>query len=199
MYTRAFEEAVNHAMLYEVGGHWRLTPEVEAGLISTSAQRRAVGYVNDPDDTGGETKFGVAKNANPDLNIKTLTWAQAKAVYYTRYWIEGSCDRLPARIAVLHFDGCVNHGVGRANRFLQRALGVADDGIIGKITVEVSFNQDDIEVCSRICDQRENFYRDIVARRPNQQKFLKGWLRRINEMRDFVCDPGRDFEQEIAI
>lgn len=193
MYSQAFEEAINHAMLYEVGGHWRLTPAVEAGLINTRSQRRAVGYVDDPYDNGGETKFGVAKNANPDLDITNLTWEQAKAVYYRRYWLNGSCDKLPNRIAVLHLDGCINHGVGRANKFLQRALNVGVDGVIGPMTVAAAHNRDEIETCNAICDQRDAFYRRIVANNPSQGRFLNGWLRRISEMHEFTCDPSKTF------
>lgn len=193
MYSDAFEAAVDHAMLYEVGGNWKLTPEVEAGLINTEKQRKAVGYVDDPLDRGGETKFGVAKNANSDLDITDLTWAQAKAVYYDRYWLAGACERLNNRIAVLHFDGCVNHGVVRAKKFLQTTIGVNADGIIGRITLQALASEDPIEICNRICDLREQFYRDIVTNRPHQVRFLKGWLRRINEMREFTCNPNREF------
>jgi lysozyme family protein len=188
-YSKAFEEAVNHAMLYEVGGFWKLSADVEAGKIDTPAQRKSVGYVNDPDDAGGETKFGVAKNANPTLNIKTLTWAQAKDVYYQKYWLLGQCDKLPPRVAILHFDGCVNHGVGRANKFLQMAVGVSPDGIVGPATVGKTKLLDEIKVCNLICNQRETFYRQIVAAKPTQQKFLNGWLRRIIEMRVFTTSP----------
>ena len=193
-YTAAFEEAVNHAMLYEVGSHWELTPEVEAGLIETREQRRAVGYVNDPLDSGGETKFGVARNANPDLDITNLTWDEAKGVYYGRYWIRGSCDKLPPRVAVLHFDGCVNHGVTRANKFLQTVVKAVPDAIIGPATLGAVWNTDDIGVCNAICNAREQFYREIVRRRPEQVRFLKGWLRRINEMREFTCNPENTFQ-----
>jgi lysozyme family protein len=193
MFTKAFNDAVDHAMLYEVGGFWKLTPEVEAGLIGTRDQRRAVGYVNDPDDNGGETKFGVAKNANMDLDIANLTWDQAKTVYFKRYWLNGSCDKLPNRVGVLHFDGCVNHGVGRANKFLQQALGVGVDGVIGPITAEKAFSLNDVSICLDICIQREQFYRRIVANNPSQGKYLGGWLRRINEMRDFTTNPARVF------
>jgi len=194
MYSEAFERAVDHAMLYEVGGFWRLTPEVEQGLIDTSAQRRAVGYVNDPLDRGGETKFGVAVNANPDLNVKRLTWAGAKAVYYDRYWVAGGCEKLPARLAVLHFDGCVNHGVVRAKKFLQRAVGAEADGIIGAKTLAAIVEQEPLWICNKVCDLREQFYEDIVESKPAQARFLKGWLRRISEMRTFVTDPERSFE-----
>jgi lysozyme family protein len=193
MYTKAFDEAVNHAMLYEVGGGWKLTTEVEAGLIGTKDQRRAVGYVDDPVDNGGETKFGVAKNANKDLNIAALTWAQAKDVYYRRYWLNGSCDKLPARVAVLHFDGCVNHGVGRANKFLQRAAGVGVDGVIGPMTIGAVTRQSEIVICNAICDQREAFYQSIIDNNPSQGRYRNGWMRRITEMRDFVTDPQNSF------
>jgi lysozyme family protein len=192
-YTQAFESAVDHAMIYEVGGFWKLTPEVEAGLIDTAAQRKAVGYTNDPHDNGGETKFGVAKNANTDLDIAALDWAGAKEVYHRRYWINGSCDKLPGRVAVLHFDGCVNHGVGRANKFLQRALNVAVDGVIGPATCAKANELDPIDICNSICDQRAQFYKNIVANNPSQGRFLGGWMRRINEMRVFSTNTNANF------
>jgi len=194
-YTPAFEKAIDHAMLYEVGGAWDVTNEaVEEGLIDTQAHRRAVGYVNDPSDRGGETKFGVARNANPDLDITNLTWDGAKAVYYVRYWIAGHCDYLPGRVGAIHFDGCVNHGIKRAGTFLQRAVGVNPTGDIGAVTVAKVQEADQIDVCNHIADQREQFYRSIVANNPSQAKYLNGWLRRINEVRAFVTDPNNSFD-----
>ncbi len=193
MYTNAFEQAVNHVMLYEVGGFWKLTPDVEAGLITTAAQKRAVGYTNDPHDNGGETKYGVAQNANHDINVNKLNWAGAKEVYYRRYWLNGSCDKLSGRVAVLHFDGCVNHGVGRANKFLQKALGVVDDGVIGPATIQQANKLDPMDVCKSICAQRTAFYKDIVARNPSQGRYLGGWLRRIDEMYVYTTDPAAKF------
>lgn len=196
-FPKSFDEAVNHAMLYEVGGHWNLdTPGVREGLIETQAQRRAVGYVNDPLDRGGETKYGVARNANPDLDITLIDWAGAKRVYYRRYWLAANCDDITLfypRLAVLHFDGAVNHGVGRANRFLQRAAGANEDGDIGPASLTAIQAKDEIQLCNSVCDLREAFYRQIVANRPEQARFLNGWLRRISEMRAFSTDPSKSF------
>lgn len=194
-YTPAFEAAVDHAMLYEVGGFWNVDhPAVAEGLIDTRENRRAVGYVNDPADRGGETKFGVARNANPDIDITGLTWDQAKAIYYVRYWLAGKCDQLPGRVGVLHFDGCVNHGIKRANMFLQRAVGAAPDGMIGAMTMAKINTVRPIPLCNNICDQREQFYRAIVANNPSQSRFLSGWLRRISEMREYTTYPEYTFE-----
>lgn len=194
-YSTAYEKALDHAMLYEVGGFWNVNhPAVAQGLINTPANRRAVGYVNDPDDRGGETKFGVAQKANTDLNISRLTWEQAKAVYYKRYWIAGGCHLLPGRVAVLHFDGCVNHGIKKAGIFLQRAVGTTPDGIVGPATAAKTKSLNQFAVCTAVCNQREQFYRSIVANNPVQGKYLNGWLRRINEMRAFVLDRTRSFD-----
>lgn len=193
-YTKAFENAVSHCMFYEVGGCWRADhPAVAQGLIDTQANRKAVGYVNDPQDRGGETKFGVAKNANKDLDITRLTWEQAKAVYFVRYWLAGKCDQLPARLAVLHFDGCVNHGTNRANMFLQRAVGVNADGAIGPVTLAKVKAANQMTLLNSVCNQREQFYRAIVTKNPSQAKYLTGWLRRITEMRAYVTRPENTF------
>jgi len=189
-FTPAFERAVLHAMIYEVGGWFALDKETLLGLIATPPQRRKVGYVNDPDDSGGETKFGVAKNANSDLDITGLTWAQAKQRYFDRYWTAGGCHLLSPRVAILHFDGCVNHGIGRASQFLQEVVGAKPiDGQVGPGTAAMAAKMNDFDVCRLLCDRREKFYRDIVAAKPTQAKFLNGWLRRVNEMRDFVRGP----------
>lgn len=186
MYPESFEYALNHAMLYEVGKFWKLTPEVEAGLIETREQRRAVGYVNIPEDRGGETKFGIAQKANPEISVRDLTWEGAKEVYFRKYWLLGRCDQLSDRLAIMHFDGCVNHGVVRANRFLQQAVGAEADGKIGPVTLDAINDDDPMRLCSEIADLRVGFYHRIVERDASQGKFLKGWLIRIDEIRAYV-------------
>ncbi len=189
-YTPAFEKAIDHLMLYEVGGFWNVNnPAVPAGLIDTAARRRAVGYVNDPSDAGGETKFGISSAANSDLDVTTLTWDQAKAVYYERYWLTGRCDALHPRVAALHFDGGVNHGFGRENMFLQAAVGVSVDGDIGPVTLAAANRADDVTVCLGICTLREQFYQEIVRNNPTQARFLAGWLDRVAGMRVFTTGP----------
>ena len=192
-YTTAFEKAVDHAMKYEVGGFWELSESAINGEIDTPQSCRACGYTNDPTDNGGETKYGVASNANPDLDIATLDWEGAKRVYFKRYWLTGDCQNLPSRLAVLHFDGCVNHGVGRANKFLQMAVGATPDGDIGPATLALIAEQDENTICNKVCDQRENFYKAIVNKNPTQSTYLNGWLRRIHEMREFTLDPSNLF------
>ena len=182
-----FEKALEHCMLYEVGGFWNKShPAVTSGSIATPADRKAVGYVNDPVDAGGETKFGVAKNANPSVNIARLTWAQASEIYFTKYWTAGFCHKLPGAIAVIHFGACINHGVGRAAKMLQEALDVNVDGLIGPKTLETANKSKPGEVIQHYARVRTSFYKSIVQRKPAQAKFLNGWLRRINEVEAYA-------------
>lgn len=187
IFSDDFLKALDHCMLYEVGGFWNVNhPAVKNGLIDTPANRRAVGYVNDPVDRGGETKFGVAQRANPKVNVRSLTWAQAASVYHDKYWLLGKNDKLPGKLAQIHFDGCINHGPARANKFLQRALGVTEDGVIGPITLKQLEGVKIEEVIQAIARYRRDFYRSIVKNNASQSKFLNGWLRRINEVEEFA-------------
>lgn len=182
-----FLYAFNHAMLYEVGGFWNPDdPAVQEGAIGDRSSCRKVGYVNDPDDAGGETKYGIAKNGNPDVDIATLDLVGAMDIYCNRYWFEGSCDKLPGAVAIIHFDGCVNHGVGRANKFLQSAVGAQPDGQIGPRTLDAVNSMDQEDIIRSIAQQRTAFYNAIVKAKPTQAKFLKGWLARINDVTNFA-------------
>ncbi len=44
------------------------------------------GYINDPDDPGGETKFGISKRSYPDINIKLVTVDLAREIYKQDFW-----------------------------------------------------------------------------------------------------------------
>jgi lysozyme family protein len=186
-FSSQFVDAFNEAMLFEVGPHWDPTdPEVIAGLIETRQQRKKVGYVNIPQDRGGETKYGIAAKGNPGVSISSLDLAATMEIYYRDYWIKGKCDRLPPVLAMLHFDGCVNHGVPRAAKFLQRAAGVTADGIIGDRTLQAVSQIPESTIIEDIISMRQKFYNDIVKNDPRQAIFLNGWMNRINTIHTFI-------------
>jgi len=181
-----FKSAFNHAMLYEVGPFWNPNdPDVIDGNIGTREQKRKVGYVNIKQDTGGETKYGIAQNKNPNINVRDLNLELAMQVYYDEYWLLSHCDKLDHPLIIMHFDSCVNHGVTRGNTFLQIAAQVKADGLIGNITLSAIKQANVSLLINRIYNTRENFYRDIVKRKPSQQIFLNGWLNRISEVKEY--------------
>ena len=97
--------------------------------------RHEGGYVNDPKDPGGETRFGISKRAYPDVDILHLTEDEAKAIYKRDYWDKLRPDEIPEPLAICLFDAAVNMGRDKAVRLLQRACGVAQDGVMGGNTI----------------------------------------------------------------
>lgn len=79
------------------------------------------GYVNDPQDPGGETKYGVSKRSYPNLDIANLTLADAHTIYRRDFWDVTGCDGLSPPLALLAFDAAINNGPGRARSWLAAA------------------------------------------------------------------------------
>jgi lysozyme family protein len=133
------------------------------------------GYANDPRDPGGETKYGISKRAYPALDIKSLTLADAKAIYKRDYWDRAQCDKLPLGLAFDVFDAAVNSGPGQAIRWLQRAVGVADDGVVGPLTLAAVKRLESEALQARYSGQRLDF----MTRLSTWDTFGRGWARRI--------------------
>jgi len=146
------------------------------------------GYVNDPDDAGGETNFGISKRAYPDLDIANLTLHDAQNIYYRDYWLKCKCDQLPPQFGVAVFGSAVNHGPRRAIKLLQETLKTDVDGIIGQHTLAAASMQNNRYMLSRFMSFRGQYYADIVIRKPDQHKFLRGWLRRLFKLQQFVLE-----------
>lgn len=144
------------------------------------------GYVHDPADPGGETKYGVSKRAYPSLDIAALTEEAAAEIYWRDYWLAGHCDLLPWPLSLGLFDGRVNLRPSIPAILLQRLLGVRADGIVGPATAAAAHGltpEARAAVWERYCDARERHYRDIAAARTRSARFLAGWLNRVASLR----------------
>lgn len=93
------------------------------------------GFVDDPNDPGGRTKYGISQRSYPDLDIKNLTLREARRIYYEDYWQAVRADNLPGWLRFDVFDGAVNSGPKQSIKWLQFAVGAAQDGIIGNETL----------------------------------------------------------------
>lgn len=149
------------------------------------------GYVNDPDDSGGATNKGITQATYNGYRIsKGLKWEPVKSItdevvsdiYYQNYWLDGKCDKLPPRLAMVHFDFGINAGIGRAAKTLQRTLGARADGIIGPMTLALLSTFDEATLIKEYSKLRVTFYNNICKRKPSQVKFLKGWLLRTSKI-----------------
>ena len=181
-----FEDAVVFTMRYEVGPWFTLDADTRAGLCSTSAQMRKTGYVNNPADPGGETKFGIAKNANPNVDIKSLTWDSAKALYKRKYWDPLCLDQVQPKVAILIFDCSVNHGPVQAAKFLQGIVGATEDGQVGPKTLQMVGAMAESDIVTRVLDRRRRFFKYLVLNKPLQIVFLKGWLARCDDLEMYL-------------
>ena len=131
------------------------------------------GYINNPADPGGETKFGISKRSYPDLDIANLTVDQARTIYYDDFWrVLG--DAHPA-IKFQVFDFAVNSGIQTAIRKLQLAVGVADDGHWGPKSTAALASMDLNDVLMRFAAQRLLFMTSL----PTWGEFGRGWARRV--------------------
>lgn len=81
------------------------------------------GYSNDPDDPGGETRWGISKRAYPSLDIASLTKEEAIAIYERDYWQKIGGDLLPPAMGLVAMNAAVNCGVSRARKWLDASGG----------------------------------------------------------------------------
>jgi lysozyme family protein len=130
------------------------------------------GYVNNPADPGGETKFGISKRSYPDVNIAALTLADAKAIYRRDFWLP-LADAHPA-VRFQAFDFAVNSGIQTAIRKLQAAIGVADDGHWGPISAARLAEMDVSDVLMLYIAERLDFWRKLRT----FKTFGAGWAGR---------------------
>lgn len=143
------------------------------------------GYSDNPADRGGATNYGITQKTFDEhggggVDVRFIRPSQVEKIYFEVYWVPARAEMFPA-IEDLHFDAAVNHGVMRAIKFLQEAVGVAADGKLGPVTVGAYELADKSLVRARYMIARYRFYGAIAARDRTQRIFLTGWLSRLAE------------------
>lgn len=174
--------------------------KLAAGIVA-----REGGYVHDPDDPGGATKYGVTlgtmRRLGVDLDgdgevgltdLKRLTRARAVDLFVAHYFTRPGLGRLPAPLAETVFDMQVNAG-DNAVRLLQRLLAdmghrLAADGRIGPVTAAAA-KAAALAAPDHLADAygiaRRNYYYRLGDRRPVLRKYARsrsggkgGWITR---------------------
>jgi len=109
----------------------------------------------------GPTKYGINQTANPDIDVKNLTEAQARDIYRKRYWDKINGDTLAAKnpeLAKIAFDAAVNQGTGPANKMVAAADGDP----------------------AKLLEMRKQRYDALTASNPEKYTpFSKGWDKRL--------------------
>ncbi|MCH2095303.1 MAG: holin-associated N-acetylmuramidase [Rhodobacteraceae bacterium] len=194
--------------------------------IAEEIVEREGGYVNDPDDPGGATKFGVTihtmRRLGLDLDgdgkvsaedVRRLTPAQAVDIFLDHYFDKPGIDRLPEALQPSVFDMYVNAG-SNAVKILQGLLGdmghrVAVDGVLGPVTAAAAlaaFAAAPNHLVDAYGIARRNYYFALADRRPASRKYARtragskgGWIRRAE---DFISPryhmTQREFDHRVA-
>jgi lysozyme family protein len=145
------------------------------------------GFQKDPKDpgnwTGGRvgvgvlkgTKYGIAANTYPDLDIINLTLDDARAIYWRDWWLKIGAESLHPAVAFQMWKFAVNAGMGTAKRGLQSSVGVAQDGHIGPITLLAVARTDVNDIIMRFNAFALEHYTSLST----WPTFGRGWARRI--------------------
>ena len=139
-------------------------------------------FSDHPNDPGGATRWGVtervARSSGYTGDMRNYPIERAKQVYKTQYWDAVRADEIPAGLRYALFDGAVNSGGRQSIQWLQRALGVADDGQIGGVTLAAAHASDASLVARKMLAQRLRFMTNLQ----NWPSFSRGWARRIADL-----------------
>lgn len=168
-------------------------------VLSFIIAREGSRFVNNPADRGGPTRYGITQRVYatyrgakglPAHSVEHITTDELREIYDRQYWRDGHCVDLAeaglVRLALVHMDGCVNHGIRQASTLLQRAVGTRDDGVIGPVTVACALSSPENDSITALLIRRAAFYRQLVANDHTQQQFLSGWLARLRHVADAV-------------
>jgi lysozyme family protein len=151
-------------------------------------------YENDPLDSGGCTKMGLTLDdiieVQLDVNgdnkftcddVKLLTLDKAKFIFKKLYWDFFKADLINNQsLAELIVEGGINQGRLLTAKYAQSAVGVTPDGIFGKNTLNALNTGNQQQIFDKIFELRKQRYYNIVAAKPSQKRFIKGWINRLN-------------------
>lgn len=168
--------------------------------------RREGGYVNDKEDKGGETNFGVTANTLEEyqkrhggfgkdgsyVDVENLTQEQARLVYKSAFYDSNRIGEIKDGKTAEHvFDMNVLHQPKPAGSIIQQAINASIpdanlkvDGIVGSKTIEQlnKASPDQLKaINNEIVKGRIELMRKIVQNDPTQSKFLGGWINRANQ------------------
>ena len=162
----------------------------------TATLKHEGGYVNLKSDPGGATNLGVTiatfrryvKPTGTIADLKALTVDQAKTVYRRQYWDAVSGAELPDGVDFAVFDFGVNSGTSRAIKYLQRIVGVAQDGRIGPATLKAARAIPHAKLIHDICDERLAFMKRAKDKKGKLlwPTFKNGWSSRMVEVRSLA-------------
>jgi len=182
-FTAALPWVLNHEVIsWPVG-----VSDIAAGMAHVKALGKEHFWsTDDPDDAGGATAWGLtlylakAYGIGTVDDLKAISAEKLASIYRAAFW---RFDALDQRVAMKILDLAVNEGLHPAIHLVQAALAefgvpVAQDGTYGPAT-ETALNASSPDAILReLVEEACDYYRARAANRPQNAKFLDGWLKR---------------------
>lgn len=159
-----------------------------AHMVITGLISREGGFSDHPADRGGPTKYGITHRTLAKWrgvasvtkdDVRNMPESEARAIY-RKWYIEDPGFLAVTDYALLELlvDIGVNHGQGDAVRWLQRALNVQVDGVIGDITRAALARENSAVLYKNVIVARMRDYARILRANPSQREFAAGWMAR---------------------
>ena len=150
------------------------------------------GFVDDPNDPGGATNFGITihtlaawrKTGVTIDDVKNMKVDEAKAIYKAEWWERLGLFELPQSMATALLIMTVNAEEREIIKCAQRAGGVREaDGDLGIHTKAVLKMTDQFQFFVAFIGEIEDYYCDLVVAEPERRlRYLKGWIRRAQHL-----------------
>lgn len=136
-------------------------------------------------DNGGPTNLGVTQTTLSAYLGRPATLAEvqgldrptAQRIYQLMYWDKVQADKLRSGVDLCVFDAAVNSGPGQATKWLQRAVGAVDDGVMGAITLTAVQAANDYDVVLNFATQRARFM--LSLNNKVEEDSERGWMARV--------------------
>ncbi len=150
---------------------------------------REGGYVNNPNDKGGETNKGITHSTYdayrksqglPVQSVKNITDKEVADIYYSNYYKASGADKIDnPQMGMYVFDTAINMGVSTAKDILNKSGG-------------------DVDKYEQL---RREKYQKYVDYDKSQEVFLKGWNNRVDQLKDYASKtfPNKKFDISVEM
>ena len=167
-----------------------MTPREER--ITAFFKKWEGGYVNHPLDPGGCTNIGVTIDTYQSFfgldktceDLRNITPEEWFRIFRIGYYDRARCGEIENdNIALLICDWCWMSGVKTAVKKIQHALGLKADGVVGPLTLgALNAPGEEHLIFDTLWAERQKHFYNLVAKKPSQRVFLKGWLNRLGDI-----------------
>lgn len=158
-----------------------------------------------PQDLGGVIYKGITQTTYESYRrkkglttqpVSKMSDEEVESIYYEMYWLASNANIMDLPLAAVHFDTAVNFSLKASIEFLQETLGGIDvDGVWGGQTSRALELQNNLATAKRYCQGRIDYRHQRVEANSSQKIFLEGWLKRDNDLLNYVKELGGEIER----